>query len=97
MLLPERLRIKLLAYAELTNKPHFEAMYDALSIAFSVRLAHLDIKRIMDLIERENQIIRAKQFAMMDLKKSQADYYQQHKKDLDQRCIERRLKKRFIE
>lgn len=58
----KQLRVKLNVYSELAGKSKLEAIYDALSIAKTVREKGIDLKRICSLIEKENEQLRSKLF-----------------------------------
>lgn len=58
----KQLRVKLKVYSEMIGKNKLEAIYDALSIAKTVREKGIDLKRICTLIEKENELLRNKLF-----------------------------------
>lgn len=58
----KQLRVKLKVYSEMIGKNKLESIYDALSIAKTVREKGIDLKRICTLIEKENELLRNKLF-----------------------------------
>lgn len=93
MSIENHIEAKLSAYAEVVNKPKLEAMFDALSLAMEVRRANIELKKILQQIERENQIYMAGLFRKIQKRETQKSYYHQHSRYINQNNIDNRKKR----
>lgn len=93
MSIENHIEVKLSAYAELINKPKLEAMFDALSLALDVRRAGIDLKKIIQQIEKEKQIRMIDSFSKIQKREKQKKYYRKHRRYIIQNNLENRKKR----
>lgn len=92
-MIQQRIDIKLEIYAEMIGKSKLEAMYDALGIAIAVRQKKINLTKISQQIEKENELARSKQFFEQQRKKRAAEYYLKNKEAIRKKYFDKKLKK----
>jgi hypothetical protein len=89
--LAQSIRIKLAAYAEMTGKSKIEALYDALSIAKSVREKTIDLKKLFVPVEPESRYTIQNRMRAEKQRIYSKQYYQKNNGRLKARKKELRL------
>lgn len=86
-----QLRVKLEVYAEMIGKSKIEALYDALSIAKSVKEKAIDLKKLFVPIETESRYTIENKLRAEKKRLYWAQYYQKNAERLRARKKELRL------
>lgn len=87
----KQLRVKLKVYAEMTGKNKLEAIYDALSIAKSVREKTIDLKKLFVPVEKESRYIIENRLKAENRRRYWRMYYQKNAEKIKARKRELRL------
>lgn len=91
----DQLRVKLKVYSEMTGKSKLESVYDALSIAISVKRKSIDLKKLFVPIATESKYLIESRLRAEKKRSYSRAYYQKNAEKLKARKRELRLIKKM--